>query len=66
MPAVEVPTLGMWSSDAAFLWEEQVADSGAHVNAEWRYERVEGAGHWFMLERPEETNRHLLDWLAAH
>jgi pimeloyl-ACP methyl ester carboxylesterase len=66
MPAVEVPTLGMWSSEDAFLWEEQVSESHAHVNAEWRYERIDGAGHWFMLERPEETNRHLLGWLEAH
>ena len=66
MPAVQVPTLGVWSSDDVYLWEDQVAESGKHVDAEWRYERVEGAGHWFMLERPDEVNGLLLDWLVAH
>ncbi len=25
--------------------------------APWRYERIEGLGHWMPLEAPEEVNR---------
>jgi pimeloyl-ACP methyl ester carboxylesterase len=29
-----------------------------------RIERIEGAGHWAHMERPDEVNRLLLDWMA--
>ena len=35
------------------------------VEAPWRYERIEGAGHWLQLERPEEVNALLLDFLPT-
>lgn len=63
---VTVPTLGMWSTQDDFLWESQMKDSGKYVAAEWCYERVEEAGHWFMLEQPERTNDLLLSWLVKH
>ena len=31
----------------------------------WRYERIEGAGHWFQWEQPEQVNELLLDFLAT-
>jgi pimeloyl-ACP methyl ester carboxylesterase len=37
--------------------------SGAFVAGGWRYERVEGAGHWMQLEAPERVNELLLDFL---
>ena len=30
--------------------------SGAHVDAPWRYERIEGAGHWMQLDAPDRVN----------
>ena len=30
----------------------------------WRYERIEGAGHWMQLDAPERVNELLLDFLA--
>jgi pimeloyl-ACP methyl ester carboxylesterase len=30
---------------------------------DFRYERVEGASHWMMVERPDEVNRLLLGFL---
>lgn len=65
-PIVKVPTLGIWSSQDDFLLEAQMKNSDTFVEAEWRYERIEGANHWFMLERPEETNRLLLEWLNTY
>jgi len=63
---VRVPTLGLWSDGDAFLTEEQMITAGRHVDAEWRYERVEGASHWMMLDRPQHLNRLLLNFLRRH
>lgn len=60
---VIAPTMGMWSSDDFALTEEQMITSGSFVNSTWRYERVEGAGHWLQIERPEAVNALLLDFL---
>ncbi|NMG05985.1 alpha/beta hydrolase [Brasilonema sp. UFV-L1] len=63
---VTVPTLGIWSTKDDFLWESHMKDSGKYVTAEWCYEQLEGAGHWFMLEQPQTTNHLLLNWLLKH
>jgi pimeloyl-ACP methyl ester carboxylesterase len=31
----------------------------------WRYERLEGPGHWMHLEAPETINRLLIDFLPG-
>jgi pimeloyl-ACP methyl ester carboxylesterase len=64
-PPIEVPTLGVWATEDDYLWESQMEGSGSYIAAEWRYRRLEGAGHWFLLERPDETNALLLDWLGS-
>lgn len=63
---VRVPTFGIWSTGEDFMLEAPMKQSGTYVEAEWRYERIEDANHWFMLERPDETNRLLLAWLQNH
>jgi pimeloyl-ACP methyl ester carboxylesterase len=63
-PAVDVPTMGIWSSGDNFLLEEGMLASGDHVTGTWRYERVEGAGHWLQLDAPERVNELLLEFLA--
>ena len=35
------------------------------VDALWRYERLEGPGHWMQLEAPDQVNALLLDFLPA-
>jgi pimeloyl-ACP methyl ester carboxylesterase len=39
--------------------------SEKNVRGSWRYERLEGVGHWMQLEAPDEVNRLLLDFLPA-
>jgi pimeloyl-ACP methyl ester carboxylesterase len=39
-------------------------NSGAGVAGPWRYERLDGPGHWMQLEAPDEVNRLLVDFLA--
>lgn len=65
MPAVDVPTMGVWSTGDDYLTEVQMVSSAAHVNATWRYERVTGASHWLMLDRPDAVNALILDFLAS-
>ena len=65
LPPVEAPTLGVWSSGDFALTEEQMTRSGEYVSGPWRYERVEGPGHWMQLEAPDQVNRLLLDFLPS-
>jgi pimeloyl-ACP methyl ester carboxylesterase len=64
LPAVTMPTLGVWSSEDPYLGEAPMRESGAHVDAPWRYERIDGVGHWIPLEAPDELNRLLLEFLT--
>ena len=65
MPPVQAPTMGVWSSRDFALTERQMMDSGKNVSGPWRYERVDGVGHWMQLQAPDEVNRLLLDFLPA-
>ena len=65
VPAVEAPTLGVWASGDIFLTEAQMLGSEQYVRAEWRYERVDGAGHWLQLDAPERVNELLLGFLPV-
>ena len=49
LPAVQAPTMGIWSSGDMALTETQMTDSAENVAGPWRYERVDGPGHWMQL-----------------
>jgi pimeloyl-ACP methyl ester carboxylesterase len=63
VPPVKAPTMGVWSTDDIALLEEQMTGSSKYVEGSWRYERVDGAGHWMQLEQPDTVNRLLIDFL---
>lgn len=65
LPPVVAPTLGVWSSGDFALTETQMKRSERFVEGPWRYERVEGAGHWMQWEAPDEVNDLLLDFLST-
>jgi pimeloyl-ACP methyl ester carboxylesterase len=65
LPAVQAPTMGVWSSGDFALTEGQMTRSAEQVAGPWRYERLEGPGHWMQLEAPAEVNRLLLDFLPT-
>lgn len=65
LPAVQAPTLGIFSTGDAYLTERDMLASEQHVTGGWRYERLEGIGHWIPLEAPDELNRLLLDFLRG-
>jgi pimeloyl-ACP methyl ester carboxylesterase len=54
--------LGLWSSEDHCLAEDQMARSSRRMAAPWAYERIEGAGHWLPLERPDRVAELALDW----
>lgn len=63
LPAVQSPTMGIWSSGDIALLEAQMTDSARHCAGGFRYERLDGIGHWMQWESPEAVNRLLLDFL---
>jgi len=65
-PPCAVPALGVWSSGDRFLSEDQMTGSARHVQAPWRYERIEDAGHWLPLEQPARMNALSLAWFREH
>lgn len=52
---------GVWSSKDIALTEAQMTGSADHVSGPWRYERIDGIGHWMQLE----VNRLLLGFLRS-
>jgi pimeloyl-ACP methyl ester carboxylesterase len=64
LPPVAVPAMGVWSSGDLALIEEGMTGSARYVTGPWRYERVEGAGHWLQLDAPDTVNALLLDFLG--
>jgi pimeloyl-ACP methyl ester carboxylesterase len=64
LPPLAVPAMGIWGSGERFLTEEQMTGSAAYAAAGWRYERIDGAGHWLPLEVPDAVNKLLLDFMT--
>jgi len=62
-PKIAVPAMGVWGDGDPFLTEDHVRKSPERLSGSWRYEKVAGAGHWIMLDKPAELNRLLLDYL---
>jgi pimeloyl-ACP methyl ester carboxylesterase len=63
LPPVPAPTMGLWSTGDFALTEVQMTDSAKNVTGPWRYERLDGPGHWLQLEAPDRVNALLLDFL---
>jgi pimeloyl-ACP methyl ester carboxylesterase len=64
-PKIVAPTMGIWSSGDMALTERQMQASSDVVASGFRYERIEGPGHWMQLEAPDAVNALLLDFLGA-
>jgi len=64
LPPVEVPTLGVWSSNDHYIDGERMKISGQFVRARWRYEQLDDASHWIPLDAPDRLNQLLIEWLS--
>ena len=63
-PAIQAPTMGVWSSGDMALTEAQMTGSASQVTGPWRYERLEGPGHWKQLGQPAGVNDLHRDFLT--
>ena len=63
LPPVQAPAMGIWSTGDIALTEVQMTDSAENVAGPWRYERLDGPGHWMQLEAPDQVSALLLDFL---
>jgi pimeloyl-ACP methyl ester carboxylesterase len=64
LPPVEATTLGLYGEGDPFLTERAMLVSEQFVTGGWRYQRVDGVGHWLQLERPDRVNEILIDFLS--
>lgn len=63
LPPIQAPTMAVWSTGDLAVTEEALTGSAAFIAGPWRYERIEGAGHWMQFDAPDQVNRLLLDFL---
>ncbi|WP_380677539.1 alpha/beta fold hydrolase [Salinigranum sp. GCM10025319] len=63
-PDVTCPVLGVWSDGDHYLTEGYMTGSTEKVDGPWRYEKITGASHWMMLDKPAELNELLVDFLT--
>ena len=63
LPPVSAPTMGVFGTADLYLSEDAMVRSASKVNGTWRYERLEGAGHFIPIEQPDRLNELLLDFL---
>jgi len=63
LPPVQAPAMGLWSTGDIALTEVQMTDSAKNVAGSWRYERLDGPGHWMQLDAPAQVTDLLLDFL---
>jgi pimeloyl-ACP methyl ester carboxylesterase len=64
IPNVQSPVMGVWSTGDLALTESQMKNSENYVDGAWRYERLDGPGHWMQVEVPDKINALLLAYLG--
>lgn len=63
LPSVLAPTLGIFGAGDLYLTEQAMVRSAEKVQGSWRYERLEGVGHWVPLEAADRLNELLVEFL---
>jgi pimeloyl-ACP methyl ester carboxylesterase len=64
LPDVTIPALGLWAPDDHYLLPETMLESHRFVRGPWRTERIDGASHFMMVDRPDYVTRFILDFLG--
>jgi len=62
---VNVPVMGVWGEHDPALGEQQMLDSRDQCTAGFRYERIDGVGHWLQLSGADRLNALLLDFVKS-
>jgi pimeloyl-ACP methyl ester carboxylesterase len=63
--AITLPTLYVWSTEDPALGREAAEGTAAQVDGPYRFEVLEGVGHWVPELAAGELNRHLLAHLST-
>lgn len=58
---VEAPTVLMWGDQDPALGRLQAEKTAEQMTGDYRFEVLEGAGHWLQFERPDEVGRTIAD-----
>ena len=64
LPPVKADTLAIFGTADDYLVEEAMTASEQRVEGRWRYERLEGVGHWLPLQAADRVNELLVEFLA--
>ena len=56
---IHVPTALLWGDQDPALGRRGAESTASHVEADYRFVVLEGAGHWLQFERPAEVSRSL-------
>ncbi len=65
IPPILAPTLGIWSSADVALTETQMLESAPYCVNGFTYVRLEGLGHWMVLEDPLRVAKVVRAFLCA-
>lgn len=63
---ITTPTLYLWGTDDPALGRVAAELTAEHVEGPYRFEALDGVGHWVAEQAPEVTSRMLLEHLASH
>lgn len=58
---IKAPTVLLWGDQDPALGRRGAEATGSHVEGDYRFVVLEGAGHWLQFERPAEVSRALTD-----
>jgi pimeloyl-ACP methyl ester carboxylesterase len=58
---VTAPTTLLWGDQDPALGRLQAESTAHHMTGDYRFEVLEGAGHWLQFERPDEVSRRLVE-----
>ena len=62
---ITTPTLFVWSTEDPALGREGAVWTADHVEGPYRFEVLEGVGHWIPEQAPDRLNALLLDHLGG-
>ncbi len=65
-PNVNIPVLGIWGQQDAFLRKAQMVQSRDVVDNTFTFEKIQNAGHWLMLEKPHLINNMIIEFIQCN
>jgi pimeloyl-ACP methyl ester carboxylesterase len=63
---IKVPTLYLWGREDPYLSQSAAEQTVHHIDAEYRFQIIEGASQWMAMEAPDEVSALLLDHVQRH